>query len=78
MIYWLHCEFESHRWRGVLDTTLCDNVCKSLAAARWFSPGATISSTNKTDCHDLTEILLNLALNTINIVNPNNPGLEPN
>jgi len=21
------CEFESLSWRGVLDTTLCDNVC---------------------------------------------------
>ena len=26
-----------------------------------------ISSTNKTDCHDITEILLKLVLNTINI-----------
>ena len=25
-----HCsyEFEPHSWRGVLDTTLCDNVCQ--------------------------------------------------
>ena len=22
------CEFESHSWRGVLDTTLCDKVCQ--------------------------------------------------
>jgi hypothetical protein len=28
----------------------------------WFSP---VSSTNKTDCHDITEILLKVALNTI-------------
>jgi hypothetical protein len=26
--------------RGVLDTTLYDNVCQWLAAGRWFSPGA--------------------------------------
>jgi hypothetical protein len=32
---------------------------------RWFSPGPPVSSTNKTDCHDITEILLKLALNTI-------------
>jgi hypothetical protein len=32
----------------------------------WFSPGTLISSTNKTDCHDITEILLKVALNTIN------------
>ena len=29
----------------------------------WVLP---ISSTNKTDCHDITEILLKVALNTIN------------
>ena len=31
----------------------------------WFSPGILISSTNETDCHDITEILLKVALNTI-------------
>jgi hypothetical protein len=31
---------------------------------RWFSP---VSSTNKTDRHDITEILLKVALNIINI-----------
>jgi hypothetical protein len=30
----------------------------------WFSPGNPVSSTNKTD-HDITEILLKMALNTI-------------
>jgi hypothetical protein len=29
------------------------------------SPGTLVSSTNKTDCHDITEILLKVALNTI-------------
>ena len=33
--------------------------------AKWFSPGTPVSSTNKTDCHDIAEILLNVALNTI-------------
>ena len=33
----------------------------------WFSPGTTVSSTNKTDLHDITEILLKVALNTINL-----------
>jgi hypothetical protein len=27
-------------------------------AGQWFFPGTTVSSTNKTDRHDLTEILL--------------------
>ena len=52
--------------RGVLDTTLCDKVCQRLAAGRWFSAGIPVSSTNKTVRHDITEILLNVALNTIN------------
>jgi hypothetical protein len=34
-------------------------------AGLWFSPGTPVSSTNKTDCHDITEILLKVALNTI-------------
>jgi hypothetical protein len=31
-----------------------------------FSPGTRVSSTNITDRHDITEILLKVALNTIN------------
>ena len=46
-------------------TTLCDKVCQWLAAGQWFSPGPPVSSTNKTDCHDITEILLKVVLNTI-------------
>ena len=33
---------------------------------RWFSLGTLVSSTHKTDRHDKTEILLKVALNTIN------------
>jgi hypothetical protein len=36
----------------------------------WFSPGTMISSTNKTDRPDITEILLNVALSTINQAKP--------
>jgi hypothetical protein len=32
---------------------------------QWFSPDTPVSSTNKTDRHDRTEILLKVALNTI-------------
>jgi hypothetical protein len=46
--------------RGVLNTTLCDKNCQSL------SPGTPVSSTNKTDRHNTAEILLKVALNTIN------------
>jgi hypothetical protein len=41
-------------------------VCQWLTAGRWFSPGTPVSSTNKTDCQDKTEILLKVPLNTIN------------
>ena len=59
-------EFEPRSWRVhvVLDTTLCDNVCQSLATIRWFS------SMNKTDRHDITEILLKVALKTMNQIKP--------
>ena len=46
-------------------TTLWDKVCQWLATGRWFSPGTPVSSTNKTDHHVITEILLKVALNTI-------------
>jgi hypothetical protein len=44
-----------HR-QGVLDTTLCDKVCQWLVGG--FPPGTTVSSTNKTEHHSITEILL--------------------
>ena len=62
----LKFEFEPRSWGGVLDTTLCDKIGQWLAIGRWFSPGTPVSSTNKTDRHDITEILLTVALNTIN------------
>ena len=42
--------------------------CTRLAATsgRWLSPGTPASSTTKTCRHDIAEILLNVALNTIN------------
>ena len=51
---------------GVLYTALCDKVCQWLATGRWSSPGTPVSSTNKTDVHDITKILLKVALNTTN------------
>jgi hypothetical protein len=46
-------------------TTLCDKDCQWLATGLWFSPGPSISSTDKTDRQDITEILLKMVLNTI-------------
>ena len=53
--------------RNVLDTTLCDDVCQWLATGRWFSPGTPVFSSNKNDCHDITELLLQVVLNTITL-----------
>jgi len=50
-------------------TTLCDKVCQWLATSRWFSAGPPVSSLNKTDRHDIAEILLKVALNTIKQTN---------
>ena len=50
-------------------TTLFDNVCQWLATGRCFSPGPPVSSTNKTDRYDITEILLKVALSTIKQTN---------
>jgi len=39
-------------------------VCQWFATDQWFSTGTPVSSTNKTDCHDITETLLIVALKT--------------
>ena len=39
----------------------CTRYVIKLVSDLWFS---LVSSTNKTDCHDITEILLKVALNT--------------
>ena len=49
------------------------NVIKFvLAAGQWFSPGTSVSSTNKIDSLNIhvAEILLKVVLNTITQVNP--------
>ena len=43
-------------------TTLCDKICQWLGTCQWFSPRLPVSSTNKTDSHDITGILLKVAL----------------
>ena len=39
-----------------------DKVYQLLAHGRWFSPDTPASSTTKTGCHDIDEILLKVAL----------------
>ena len=43
-----------------------DKVYQLLAHVRWFSAGTPASSTAKTGRHDIAEIMLKVALNTIN------------
>jgi hypothetical protein len=52
---------EINQWGA--DLTLFFNGAE-LSCFWWFSP---ISSNNKTDCHNITEILLKVALNTITL-----------
>jgi len=48
--------------------TLCDIKCDSdLRQIGGFLPGTLVSSTNKTDCHDITEILLKVVLNAMTL-----------
>ena len=54
---------------------MCDKVCQRLTAGRWFSPCTPVSATNKTDCHDIAEILLKVALNTPFLVALSTPFL---
>ena len=60
-------ESEYRSLRGVLDTTLCDKVYQWLAVGRWFSMDTSVSSTIKTDSHDITEILFEVALSTLSL-----------
>ena len=59
------CDFKSCSWRGIPDRT-CDKICQWLATGWLFYQGTPVSSTNKTDCLDVAEILLKVVLNTIN------------
>jgi hypothetical protein len=45
-------------------TTLCDKVCQWLATGQCLFPGPPVSSTDKTDRHDIAEILLTINMHT--------------
>jgi hypothetical protein len=49
-----------------------DKVYQLLVHGRWFSPDTLASSTTKTGRHDITEILLKVALNTKKIKSKSN------
>ena len=59
----IHIQGRGRRGRDgmvVGSTTICDKACQLLVTGRWFSPGPSASSTNITDRHNITEILLNI------------------
>ena len=48
-------------------------VIQRLTEGLWlykFSTETPVSSTNKTDCHDITEILLKVAINSLTLTYP--------
>ena len=72
-----HDLVRSHRWSVICTIShihypvlVCDimwKICQWVATDRWCSSGTSVSFTNKTDHHDIAEILLKVALNTITI-----------
>ena len=55
--------------QGVRCTTLCAKVYQWLATGWRFSPGPPVSAINKNGRHNIAEILLKVALNTIKQTN---------
>jgi hypothetical protein len=58
--------FVNYKKRCTRLAVASDKVYQLLAHGRWFSPGTPASSTAKTGRHDIAEILLKVALSTIN------------
>jgi hypothetical protein len=56
------CEFKYPY--GARCTTLYDKVCQWITTAQWVSPGPLVFSTKKTDCHDITEKIVESGIKT--------------
>ena len=63
---WVRAGFVNYKKGCTRLAAASDKAYQLLAHGRWFSPGTPASSTNKTGCHDIAEILLKVALNTKN------------
>ena len=50
-----------------ITTDVVDRISQWLSTGRWFYSGSLVSSTNKTDHHDITEILFKVTLSTITL-----------
>jgi hypothetical protein len=71
----LNATLNNLKWRSALlvdDAEKIYNTINQNQTGRWFSLGPQVSSTNKTDHHDITEILLKVAPKT-NKCNSNLP-----
>ena len=78
-IHNFHIQCTIYRTFSIYRTRLAaasDKVYQLLAHGRWFSSGTPASSTTKTGRHDIAQILLKLALNTINQIKLNEIGLD--
>ena len=49
-------------------TRLCGKICQWLATGRWVSTGIPVFSTNKTDRHDIAEIVLKVESYIITLI----------
>jgi hypothetical protein len=52
---------------SIAETAASYKICHLLARGRWFSPGTPASSTTKNGRHNIAEILLKVASNTIKL-----------
>jgi hypothetical protein len=52
--------------RGILDTALCDKVDRSVVFSRYKC--TPVSSTNKTECHDIQKCIWNIVVQIINLI----------
>jgi hypothetical protein len=66
---WVRVRFCKLQKRCIRLAAAIDKVYQLFAHGRWFSPGTPASSTTKTARHDMTEILLKVALSTIKQTN---------
>jgi hypothetical protein len=65
---WVRAQLCKFQKRCTGHAAACDTIYQLLAYRRWFSPA---SSTTKIGRHDIAEILLKVALNTINQIKSN-------
>jgi hypothetical protein len=66
MRHWFAPGFVNYKQGCTRLAAASDKVYQLFAYCRWFSPGTPVSSTTKTGCHDVAEILLKVALSTKN------------